>query len=76
MEDVRRAALTADKRNAAYVVVSQRPSPTGSHLLVKINEFEEPYLGKSENLKKLMRLSGDRVYSSPDYRWLEERPLD
>ncbi|MGB0604082.1 MAG: hypothetical protein ACPGRY_03950 [Candidatus Latescibacterota bacterium] len=72
VEDVRRAALAADKRNAAYVVVSQRPSPTGSHLLVKINEFEEPYLGKSENLKKLVRLSGNRVYSSPDYRWLEE----
>ena len=72
VEDVRRAALAAKKRNAAYVVVSQRPSPTGSHLLVKINEFEEPYLGKSENLKKLVRLSGNRVYSSPDYRWLEE----
>ena len=72
VEKVRRAALAAPKRNAAYVVVSQRPSPTGSHLLVKINEFEEPYLGKSENLKKLVRLSGNRVYSSPDYRWLEE----
>ncbi len=72
VEGVRRAILKADKRHAAYVVVSQRPSPTGSHLLIKINEFEEPYLGKSDNLKKLMRLAGDRVYSSPDYRWLEQ----
>jgi len=72
VEGVRRAILKAEKRHAAYVVVSQRPSPTGSHLLIKINEFEEPYLGKSNNLKKLMRLAGDRVYSSPDYRWLEQ----
>jgi hypothetical protein len=72
VEGVRHAILKAKKRHAAYVVVSQRPSPTGSHLLIKINEFEEPYLGKSDNLKKLMRLAGDRVYSSPDYRWLEQ----
>jgi hypothetical protein len=72
VEGVRRAILKAEKRHAAYVVVSQRPSPTGSHLLIKINEFEEPYLGKSDNLKKLMRLAGNRVYSSPDYRWLEQ----
>lgn len=63
--------LGSPSRNAAYVVISQRPSPTGSHLLVKINEFEEPYLGKADNLTKLARLAGDRLYSSPDYRWLE-----
>ena len=38
---------------------------------MKINEFEEPYLGKAANLTKLARLAGDRLYSSPDYRWLE-----
>jgi len=71
IEAVRGELLEVPKRHAAYVIISQRPSPTGSHLLAKINEFEEPYLGKSENLRKLVRLAGDRVYSSPDYGWLE-----
>jgi hypothetical protein len=35
-----------------------------------MNEFEEPYAGKSKNLRKLVRLAGERVYSSPDYGWL------
>ena len=39
---VRRAALAADKRNAAYVVVSQRPSPTGSHLLLSLIHISAP----------------------------------
>ena len=72
VQQIRSVAMQTKKRNAAYVVISQRPSPTGSHLLIKINEFEEPYLGKAENLKKLVRLAGDRIYSSPDYRWLEQ----
>ncbi|MEE3233622.1 MAG: hypothetical protein VX294_05590 [Candidatus Latescibacterota bacterium] len=72
VQQIRTAAIRTKKRHAAYVIISQRPSPTGSHLLVKINEFDEPYLGKAENLKKLVRLAGDRVYSSPDYRWLEQ----
>ncbi len=71
VQELRRALLDAPRRRAAYVVISQRPSPTGSHLLVKINEFEEPYLGKAENLRKLSRLAGDHLYSSPDYRWLQ-----
>ncbi|MEE2659769.1 MAG: hypothetical protein VX733_14770 [Candidatus Latescibacterota bacterium] len=71
VERVRAEMMSAPSRQAAYVVISQRPSPTGSHLLVKINEFDEPYLGKSENLRKLLRLAGNRVYSSPDYRWLQ-----
>ena len=70
VDEIRRQLLSAPSRDAAYVVISQRPSPTGSHLLVKINEFDEPYLGKAANLRKLVRLAGDRVYSSPDYRWL------
>jgi len=70
VDEIRRELLSAPSRDAAYVVISQRPSPTGSHLLVKINEFDEPYLGKAANLRKLVRLAGDRVYSSPDYRWL------
>jgi hypothetical protein len=70
VERIRGELLRAPARDAAYVVISQRPSPTGSHLLVKINEFDEPYLGKADNLTKLVRLAGDRVYSSPDYRWL------
>ena len=72
VQQIRSAAIQTKNRNAAYVVISQRPSPTGSHLLIKINEFEEPYLGKAENLKKLVRLAGERIYSSPDYRWLEQ----
>ncbi|MGD0961953.1 MAG: hypothetical protein ABSB19_19250, partial [Methylomonas sp.] len=71
VERIRQDILSGVKRYAAYVVISQRPSPTGSHLLAKINEFEDPYAGKAENLRKLIRLAGDRVYSSPDYAWLE-----
>ena len=71
IERMRQEFLHADKRHAAYVVISQRPSPTGSHLLIKINEFDEPYAGKADNLRKLIRLAGDRIYSSPDYGWLE-----
>jgi hypothetical protein len=70
VEQVRTELLRSPAQDAAYVIISQRPSPTGSHLLIKINEFEEPYLGKAKNLTKLVRLAGDRVYSSPDYRWL------
>ena len=70
VERIRQAFLGAPKRHAAYVVISQRPSPTGSHLLIKINEFQAPYSGKAENLSKLVRLAGDRIYSSPDYGWL------
>ena len=68
---IRASLPKAKKRPAAFVVISQRPSPTGSHLLIKINELQEPYLGKAENLLKLARLSGDRMYGSPDYGWLE-----
>ncbi len=71
IERIRQAFLGATKRHAAYVVISQRPSPTGSHLLIKINELQDPYSGKAENLRKLVRLAGDRIYSSPDYGWLE-----
>ena len=71
VQRIRRRVLAAERRAAAYVVISQRPSPTGSHLLVKLNEFEDPYAGKPDNLSKLMRLAGDRVYGSPDYGWLE-----
>lgn len=68
---IRMTLTTAKKRPAAFVVISQRPSPTGSHLLIKINELQEPYPGKAEDLLKLARLSGDRMYGSPDYGWLE-----
>lgn len=68
---IRKSLSFAETRPAAFVVISQRPSPTGSHLLIKINELQEPYLGKSDNLLKLAHLSGDRMYSSPDYGWLE-----
>ncbi len=68
---IRKSLPSAETRPAAFVVISQRPSPTGSHLLIKINELQEPYLGKSDNLLKLAHLSGDRMYSSPDYGWLE-----
>jgi hypothetical protein len=68
---LRQSLLEAPRRPAAYIIMSQRPSPTGAHLLAKINEGEEPYLGKAENLRQLVVLAGDRVYSSPDYVWLE-----
>lgn len=70
-ERLRQSLVDAPRRPAAYVVVSQRPSPTGAHLLVKLNEFEDPYAGKPDNLQKLLRLAGDRIYGSPDYGWLK-----
>jgi hypothetical protein len=68
---LRRELACAPRRPAAYVVISQRPSPTGSHLLAKINQGLDPFLGKPENLRRLVREAGDRVYASPDYTWLE-----
>lgn len=68
---LRASVLQAEHRPACYVVIGQRPSPTGSHLLAKMNEGEDPYPGKPENLTKLTHLAGDRVYGSPDYGWLE-----
>ncbi|MCU0734150.1 MAG: hypothetical protein MUF20_01330, partial [Methylotetracoccus sp.] len=68
---LRRCLLEAEHRPAAFVVVSQRPSPTGSHLLVKLNEGRDPYPGKAANLAKLFERVGDRIYGSPDYGWLE-----
>ncbi len=68
---LRERILEADRRPAAYLIASQRPSPTGSHLLAKINEGREPYLGKAENLRQLVPQAGDRLYASPDYVWLE-----
>ncbi len=69
--DLRRALLNAPRRPAAYLIMSQRPSPTGAHLLAKLNEGEEPFLGKAANLRQLVPQGGDRVYASPDYSWLE-----
>jgi len=67
---LRARLLEAPRRPAAYLIMSQRPSPTGSHLLAKINEGEEPFLGKPDDLRRLAALAGDRVYASPDYTWL------
>jgi hypothetical protein len=69
--ELRRAMLNAPRRPAAYLIMSQRPSPTGAHLLAKINEGEEPFLGKAADLRQLVPQAGDRVYASPDYTWLE-----
>jgi len=69
--DLRARLLDAPHRPAAYLIMSQRPSPTGAHLLAKINAGEEPFLGKAENLRRLVPESGDRIYASPDYSWLE-----
>jgi hypothetical protein len=67
---LRAAVQAAPRRPAAYVILSQRLSATGSHLFARINEFQEPYLGKAENLKMLVRQGGHRMYASPDYAWL------
>ncbi|HDS74189.1 MAG TPA: hypothetical protein ENN56_01480, partial [Firmicutes bacterium] len=69
--NLRHALLEAPRRPAAYLIMSQRPSPTGGHLLAKLNEGEEPFLGKAANLRRLVPQGGDRVYASPDYSWLE-----
>ena len=67
---LRRELRSSPAHPAAYVIFSQRFSATGSHLFARINEAQEPYLGKAENLKMLVRKGGQRLYASPDYRWL------
>ena len=67
---LRIALRSAPRRAAAYVIFSQRFSNTGSHLFARINECQEPYLGKADNLKMLVRKGNHRLYASPDYRWL------
>ncbi|HEY3376852.1 MAG TPA: hypothetical protein VGL77_05095, partial [Armatimonadota bacterium] len=62
--------MVAPRRAASYVILSQRFSATGSHLFARINELQEPYLGKAENLKRLVRQGGHRMYASPEYAWL------
>ncbi len=69
---LRDALLAAARRPAAFVLLSQRLAPLESHLMVRINELQEPYLGKPENLKQLAREGGHRMYSSPDYAWLQQ----
>jgi len=68
---LRKQLLAAPRRSAAFVILSQRISPLGGHLLAKINELQEPYLGKAENLKSLVRGGGRRMYASADYTWLQ-----
>jgi len=68
-----RAALrSAPRRPAAYVILSQRIFPLETHLLARINELQEPYLGKPDDLKILVRQGGHRTYSSPEYAWLQQ----
>ncbi len=69
--ELREAIQAAPHRPAAFVLLSQRLAPLESHLMVRINELQEPYLGKPENLKMLVRRGGQRMYSSPDYAWLQ-----
>ena len=69
--DLRDALQAAPRRPAAFVLLSQRLAPLESHLMVRINELQEPYLGKPDNLKALVRRGGQRMYSSPDYAWLQ-----
>ncbi len=67
----RDALLAAPNRPAAFVLLSQRIFPLESHLMARINELQEPYLGKPDNLKMLARKGGHRMYSSADYSWLQ-----
>ncbi|HEY3416924.1 MAG TPA: hypothetical protein VGM23_08580, partial [Armatimonadota bacterium] len=68
---LRDAILGGKRRPAAYVILSQRIFPLESHLLARINELQEPYLGKPDNLKVMVRKGGHRMYSSADYNWLQ-----
>ena len=69
--ELRDAIQAAPRRPAAFVLLSQRLAPLESHLMVRINELQEPFLGKPDNLKTLVRQGGERMYSSPDYAWLQ-----
>lgn len=68
---LRDALLAASRRPAAFVLLSQRIFPLETYLLARINELQEPYLGKPDNLKVLVRKGGHRMYSSADYSWLQ-----
>ena len=68
---LRDALRAAPRRPAAYVILSQRIFPLETHLLARINELQEPYLGKPDDLKILVRQGGHRTYSSPEYAWLQ-----
>lgn len=69
--ELRTALLSAAQRPAAFVLLSQRIFPLESYLMSRINEAQEPYLGKPENLKMLARRGANRMYSSADYAWLQ-----
>lgn len=68
---LRETLTTAPRRPAAFVFLSQRFFPLETHLLSRINELQEPYLGKPDNLQMLVRKGGHRMYASPDYSWLQ-----
>ncbi|MCM8812158.1 MAG: hypothetical protein NC910_03795 [Candidatus Omnitrophica bacterium] len=64
------AMLKAETYAAAYSVLMQRPSRTGSEKF-KGNELEEKP-EQEEALRKLVRLGGQNTYMSPSYEWVAE----
>jgi|GEM_PF-749725 len=66
----RAAVRQAESYAAAYSVLLQRPSPTGS-INFRANELEaKPE--QEEALRKLTRLGGQNLYMSPSYDWVAE----
>ncbi len=64
------AILRAESYAAAYSVLMQRPSKSGSEKF-KGNELEEKP-EQEEALRKLVRLGGQNTYMSPSYDWVAE----
>ncbi len=56
---------------AAFSVLLQRPSATGSINLYEVNELE-PKPEQEPDLQKLVRLGGHNTYGSPDLAWVAE----
>ncbi|MBI3615282.1 MAG: hypothetical protein HY211_02075 [Candidatus Omnitrophica bacterium] len=70
MDQLWKAILQGESYAAAYSVLMQRPSPTGSEKF-KANELEEKP-EQEEVLRKLTRLGGQNLYMSPSYDWVAE----
>ena len=72
----------AEKRDAVFVILGQRISPTGALRIALANELENVYAGPSYGLDELIIKGGHNIYTSPslvaleyaDY-WIEALPL-
>ena len=62
---LRKQLDASDVEPAAFVVQLQRLHPGESINLANANAFREVHTGKEDDLKDLLRLGGDYIYSAP-----------